>query len=103
MLELRPNCELCDKDLPPAAPDARICSYECTFCADCVERVLQNVCPNCGGGFAPRPIRPQQAWREGTGLAQRSGRRRRRRHAAYTLDELDAFAERLRDVEPGAR
>ncbi len=50
-LELRPNCEWCDKDLPPAATDARICSYECTFCADCVERHLQNVCPNCGGGF----------------------------------------------------
>ena len=51
-LELRPNCEWCDKDLPPDATEARICSYECTFCADCVERHLQNVCPNCGGGFA---------------------------------------------------
>ena len=58
MLELRPTCENCNKPLPPAATDARICSYECTFCADCVERVLSGVCPNCGGGFAPRPIRP---------------------------------------------
>ena len=102
MLELRPNCELCDKDLPPGAADARICTYECTFCADCVERVLQNVCPNCGGGYAPRPIRPRQAWRPGTGLVNDpSGMRRR--HAAYTLDEIGAFAESLRDVDPGAR
>ena len=59
MLELRPCCELCGKDLPPAAVDARICSFECTFCADCVERVLDNVCPNCGGGLYPRPVRPR--------------------------------------------
>ena len=58
MLQLRPNCEYCDKDLPPNATDARICSFECTFCAHCVETVLFNVCPNCGGGFVPRPIRP---------------------------------------------
>ena len=58
MLELRPTCENCNKALPPDSPEARICSYECTFCATCVERVLGDVCPNCGGGFAPRPIRP---------------------------------------------
>jgi hypothetical protein len=58
MLELRPNCECCNKDLPPDAPDAMICTYECTFCADCVEHKLNGVCPNCGGNFAPRPIRP---------------------------------------------
>lgn len=58
MLELRPNCECCDKDLPPDAPDAMICTYECTWCRDCVQTVLRGVCPNCGGGFVPRPIRP---------------------------------------------
>ncbi|CDX18067.1 conserved hypothetical protein [Mesorhizobium plurifarium] len=58
MLELRPNCECCDKDLPPEASDALICTFECTFCADCVDTVLGGVCPNCGGNFAPRPIRP---------------------------------------------
>lgn len=68
MLELRPNCEACDVDLPPASADARICSYECTFCARCVEQVLHNVCPNCGGGFAPRPVRPAVAHRPGVGL-----------------------------------
>ena len=50
-LQLRPNCEYCDKDLPPNSLEARICSYECTFCADCVETKIFNVCPNCGGGF----------------------------------------------------
>jgi len=58
MLELRPNCECCDKDLPPESTEARICSFECTFCADCVENQLKGKCPNCGGGFVPRPIRP---------------------------------------------
>ena len=62
MLELRPTCEHCNKPLPPNALEARICSYECTFCASCVETVLDNVCPNCGGGFEPRPIRPARNW-----------------------------------------
>jgi len=58
MLALRPTCEHCDTALPPDSRLARICSFECTFCADCVEEVLGNVCPNCGGGLAPRPVRP---------------------------------------------
>lgn len=58
MLELRPSCECCDKDLPPGASDAVICSFECTFCADCAQDRLGGQCPNCGGNFAPRPIRP---------------------------------------------
>lgn len=58
MLELRPNCECCDKDLPPDSREAMICTFECTFCSDCVQTVLGGRCPNCGGGLAPRPIRP---------------------------------------------
>ena len=58
MLALRPNCECCDRDLPPESPDARICSYECTFCTACADGPLGGTCPNCGGSFAPRPIRP---------------------------------------------
>jgi hypothetical protein len=58
MLELRPNCECCNKDLPPAATDAMICSFECTFCRDCVDNRLGGRCPNCGGNFVARPIRP---------------------------------------------
>lgn len=58
MLELRPNCECCDRDLPPGSPDARICSYECTFCAECATVRLHGTCPNCGGELVRRPIRP---------------------------------------------
>ena len=58
MLELRPNCECCDVDLPPDSLDARICTFECTFCAGCVDEDLGGVCPNCGGNFVTRPIRP---------------------------------------------
>jgi hypothetical protein len=63
MLALRPNCECCDRDLPPETPDARICSFECTFCAACAQTVLRGVCPNCGGGLVVRPIRPADALR----------------------------------------
>lgn len=62
-LALRPTCEHCNRPLPPETTDARICSFECTFCANCVETVLGNVCPNCGGGFAPRPVRPARNWK----------------------------------------
>ena len=63
MLELRPSCEHCNRALPPEATEARICSFECTFCSDCVEGVLLRTCPNCGGGFVPRPIRPANNWK----------------------------------------
>ncbi len=63
MLELRPTCEHCNKALSPSSLEARICSFECTFCATCVTEVLGNVCPNCGGGFVPRPIRPSTNWK----------------------------------------
>ena len=58
MLELRPNCECCNRDLPPESAAARICSFECTFCATCAEEVLHGTCPNCGGELVRRPIRP---------------------------------------------
>ncbi len=60
MLELRPGCECCDKDLPFDARDAMICTFECTFCVECVEGPLGGICPNCGGNFQPRPIRPAE-------------------------------------------
>ncbi|MEQ1673020.1 MAG: DUF1272 domain-containing protein [Hyphomicrobium sp.] len=59
MLALRPNCECCNKDLPPTSVDAMICTYECTFCRDCVDSKLHGVCPNCGGNFERRPVRPE--------------------------------------------
>jgi hypothetical protein len=70
MLELRPTCEHCGKRLPPESTDARICTFECTFCADCVDHLLGNVCPNCGGGFVPRPIRPVKNWKGGNYLGE---------------------------------
>jgi hypothetical protein len=60
MLALRPNCECCDRDLPPESRDAMICTFECTFCKDCVDNVLKGRCPNCGGGFERRPVRPAE-------------------------------------------
>ncbi|MDM3870961.1 DUF1272 domain-containing protein [Porticoccus sp. W117] len=59
MLKLKPECERCQKSLPPDSREAMICSFECTFCRDCVEGELAGVCPNCGGGFELRPVRPK--------------------------------------------
>jgi uncharacterized protein len=101
-LELRPNCEYCDKDLPANATDARICSYECTFCAACVDGVLSNVCPNCGGGFAPRPIRPARAWRSGLSLAERPASTRRVR-LSYPPGEIAAFVREIAAIPPHER
>jgi hypothetical protein len=64
MLELRPMCENNNRPLGPTATDAMICTYECTFCSNCVDAVLSNVCPNCGGGVMRRPVRPAHAWVE---------------------------------------
>ncbi|MGE0279755.1 MAG: DUF1272 domain-containing protein [Rhizobiaceae bacterium] len=101
-LELRPNCEYCDKDLPPAATDAMICTFECTFCADCVTQHLHNVCPNCGGGFAPRPIRPAIEWRTGLSVAKRPPSTERI-HLSYSIEDIAAHSERIRIIPPNER
>lgn len=104
MLELRPNCELCDKDLAPNAADARICSYECTYCAACVETVLHNVCPTCGGGFTPRPIRPQAAFRPDRklGLGNHPAGTTRY-HSKFSRDDIQAHVARIKDIPPHDR
>jgi len=102
MLQVRPNCEYCDKDLAPEASDAMICSYECTFCADCVERHLHNVCPNCGGGFTPRPIRPQTAHRAGVSRMHQPASKARV-HLKHSKDAIAAFVDDLKDTPPGQR
>ena len=102
MLQLRPNCECCDKDLLPDAPDAMICSYECTFCQSCVEKILENVCPNCGGGFVNRPIRPQNARREGVSLKFHPASQKRV-NTNYSLDELKAFVYDIKSIQPQHR
>jgi hypothetical protein len=101
-LQLRPNCEYCDKDLPPTATNARICSYECTFCADCVETRLFNVCPNCGGGFTPRPIRPAHEWRPGL-CTMKQTPSDTRMHLKFSADEIAVFVAKLKDITPDER
>ena len=96
-LELRPNCEYCDKDLSPDAVDARICSYECPFCGHCVDTLF--VCPNCSGGFVPRPIRPVTERRQGLSLAKRPASTER----VYLSYEKDCFARIVRDIPPESR
>src|SRR5256885_14397696 len=98
-LQLRPNCEYCDKDLPPNSMEARICSYECTFCADCAENKLGNVCPNCGGGFVRRPIRPAREWRAGLSVAKRppSGKRG---DLSYSLGDIAGPLGRIWGISP---
>ncbi|KAJ3495400.1 hypothetical protein NLG97_g3420 [Lecanicillium saksenae] len=102
VLELRPNCEACDKDLPPSDVNARICSYECTFCVDCVDQVLKNVCPNCGGGFTPRPIRPSKEWVKGV-YAGAQPPSEKRVHMKRSVDEAAALAAKVGDVKPEDR
>jgi len=100
-LQLRPNCEYCDKDLP-RMQRKRGSFYECTFCADCADNKLHNVCPNCGGGFVPRPIRPAREWRPG--LTVGNGRRQtsaficlqpRRYRSAFGADQERSTAGSL--------
>jgi hypothetical protein len=71
MLELRPNCECCDRDLPPASAEARICTFECTFCADCAQERFAGRCPNCGGELVRRPVRPENLLARYPASAQR--------------------------------
>lgn len=97
MLALRPNCECCDKDLPPNSSEALICTYECTFCVRCVEEVLQNVCPNCGGGFVSRPIRPAQARRTGVSLAHQPAATERV-NSKYSRQEMQQFAHTAKHI-----
>lgn len=58
MLQLRPSCECCDKNLPPNSEGALVCTFECTFCSTCAAGILRGVCPNCGGELVKRPLRP---------------------------------------------
>ena len=102
MLDLRPNCELCDKDLPPDSTEACICTYECTFCLTCVESVLNNVCPNCGGGFSPRPVRPKTERRSGVSLSHQPASSVRI-HTKYTREEINNFVTTVKAINPEER
>ncbi len=102
MLELRPTCEHCNRSLPPDSPEARICSYECTFCAVCVEQVLHNVCPNCGGGFVPRPIRPSKNWKDNNYLGKDQASTTVK-HRPVDLIAHHTFAATLKTIPPDKR
>ncbi len=102
MLEIRPNCELCEKDLPVDSLEACICSYECTFCATCVETVLQNVCPNCGGGFEFRPVRPKTARRKGVSAVDHQPSTKKT-VTKLSREEISEFSESIKDISPEMR
>jgi len=102
MLKLKPNCEWCDIDLPANATNAMICTYECTFCDTCVSSVLENVCPNCGGGFCSRPIRPVVAHREGVSL-QHQPASVERVTSDYSRQQLRKFTGLLKNINPQDR
>jgi len=102
MLELRPNCENCKASLPPDSLDARICSFECTFCVSCVDNILGNVCPNCGGGFVPRPIRPARNWKADNHLGKFPASTKLKQRPVDPADHAH-FAASIRLIPPEKR
>ena len=102
MLELRPTCEHCNKALPPASTEAMICSFECTFCHACALDVLGNVCPNCGGGFVPRPIRPSRNWR-GDNFLGRDSASTKVKHRPVDPAAHASFSAPIRALPPERR
>ena len=102
MLELRPSCEHCYKPLAADSTEAMICSYECTFCRACVEQILFNVCPNCGGGFVPRPIRPANDLKDGNYLGNDPATDKVT-YRPVDPEQHHLFAEKIRLIPPGQR
>jgi hypothetical protein len=102
MLEIRPTCENCGVQLLPSSREAMICSFECTFCRTCVEEILANVCPNCGGGFSARPIRPARAWKGGNCLNSAPASTK---VVSKAVDRAvhAAFAEHIKTIPPENR
>lgn len=102
MLELRPTCEHCNCALPPASTDAMICSFECTFCKACAEAILGNVCPNCGGGFQSRPIRPATDWK-GENFLGKYPAGSKVKHRPVDCKAHERFAAPIRAIAPARR
>ena len=102
MLELRPTCEHCNKSLPPNSTEAMICTYECTFCRNCVEKVIENVCPNCGGGFCQRPNRPAKNYR-GDNYLGKDPASTIVRHRIVDIENHKMFSGVLRNIKPEER
>jgi len=102
VLELRPSCEHCNKALPPDSLEARICTFECTFCDTCVTELLDNVCPNCGGGFVPRPVRPAKNWK-GENYLGKHPASATVKHRPVDAAAHEAFAAAIKRVPPERR
>jgi uncharacterized protein len=102
MLELRPTCEHCNKPLPPDSLFARICTYECTFCDICVDTILGNVCPNCGGNFVTRPIRPSKNWKDDNYLGKDPASTKVK-HRPVDLEAHAEFAAVIKTIPPEER
>lgn len=96
MLELRPVCEHCGKALPNESTEAMICTFECTFCKECVDNILHNVCPNCGGGFEKRPSRPKNMLLKYPAKTQPL-------HKPVDLAVFQSLLEKNREVAPNKR
>ncbi|MBT0587068.1 DUF1272 domain-containing protein [Alteromonas oceanisediminis] len=102
MLEIRPNCENCGTDLKPSSVNAFICSFECTFCKTCALDILHNVCPNCGGGFERRPIRPSLNLKNGNYLGVHPASEKPVIKAVDTSAH-ETFASEIRKISPNMR
>jgi hypothetical protein len=102
MLELRPACENCNTALPPDSTAAMICAFECTFCRPCVANLLDNVCPNCGGGFCSRPVRPRQNWKGGGYLGAYPASTTVK-HRPVDANVHKQFAEAVKSIPPELR
>lgn len=102
MLELRPTCEHCNKILPPDSTEAMICSFECTFCKQCVEQILNNVCPTCGGGFSPRPVRPINNWNDDNYLGKYPASVKVK-YKPVDIKKHQEFTARLKSIPPDKR
>lgn len=102
MLALKPSCEHCDKTLNADSTEAMICSYECTFCQDCVENVLSNVCPNCGGGFEKRPVRPIASYIPGVSLLDQPPSEKKV-YNPVNLEQHNKFNQHIKSIDPEKR
>jgi uncharacterized protein len=101
MLELRPVCENCGKELPNNSDEAMICTFECTYCADCVTNILKNVCPNCGGGFEKRPTRPTQC--KTTNCLENFPVTTKKRHRPVDFDKFKLLKDHFLSIDPRKR
>ena len=101
MLQLRPVCENCGKNLPNDSNEAMICTFECTFCSECVTNVLENVCPNCGGGFEKRPTRPTQCVTPD--CLKNFPSETVRKHRPVNMEEFRLLKEHYINVDPRKR